>query len=129
MSKQEKYADFSLTEAQERALQFMEDIADTFPSSTSLDVIDSFYSEYDLNELNEKLSRDEVTRLVQVFIIRFPERRKTTDDRVEELKKFLEQRVLTFTERNKFLHSDQLDSQVNFDKEIIDTIKSWDNLK
>lgn len=129
MSKQEKYADFNLTEAQERALQFMEDIADTFPSKTSLDVIDSFNSEYDLNELNEKLSMDEVTRLVQVFIIRFPERRKTTDDRVEELKKFLEQRVLTFTEKNKFLHSDQLDSQVDFDKEIIDTIKSWDNLK
>ena len=129
MSKQEKYADFSLTEEQERALQFMEDIADTFPSSTSLDVIDSFYSEYDLNELNEKLSMDEVTRLVQVFMIRFPERRKTTDDRVAELKEFLEQRVLTFTEKNKLLHSDDLASQVNFDKEIIDTIKGWDNLK
>ena len=129
MSKQEKYADFSLTEAQERALQFMEDIADTSPAKNALAVIDAFNSEHGLNELREKLSIDEVTRLVQVFMIRFPERRKTTDDRVEELKKFLEQRVLTLTEKNKFLHSDQLDSQVNFDKEIIDTIKSWDNLK
>lgn len=129
MSKQEKYADFSLTEEQERALQFMEDIADTFPAKNALAVIDAFNSEHGLNELREKLSIDEVTRLVQVFMIRFPERRKTTDDRVAELKEFLEQRVLTFTEKNKLLHSDGLASQVNFDEEIIDTIKGWENLK